>query len=62
MIPLRLYRSIQTPAKVPMIAFGSKPTTLAIVRASAEPVCTVIHQIIQNWTALEFSSENAWPI
>lgn len=35
---------------------------LATVRAIAEPVCTVIHQMIENCTALELNSENAWPI
>ena len=59
---LRLNLSIQTPATKPITACGNKPTTLATVKAIADLVSSVIHQMIENCTLLEPTKEKAWPI
>jgi len=45
-----------------MSACGRKPTIDALVKAIAEPVFSVSHQIIANCTAAEPIIENACPV
>ena len=57
----RLCRSIQTPAKGPMNMLGKKVTMAARDSVTADSVCTVSHQITENCTTEEPSSEKVCP-
>ena len=45
----------------PRATWGRMPRNVAPASTAAEPVRAVNHQIRANWTALDASSDRAWP-